>query len=137
MKISETTKEKVQKNSQIIFCVLAWTLLISIIIQVSFAALAVFVNDDMWEKHLAFVRVIEYLPAVMYIFGSAGWVPQKYRAWSMMLFILFNLQYYTTNGWMGIIHAVLALAIFSISCYVAWGAYKFVLSTRKRERIQV
>ncbi|MGG0717133.1 DUF6220 domain-containing protein [Robertmurraya massiliosenegalensis] len=72
MKISETTKEKVNKHSQIIFCVLAWILLICIVIQVSLASMAVFVNDDIWGKHLAFVKVIEYIPAFMYIFGSAA-----------------------------------------------------------------
>lgn len=136
MKFSETTKNKVRKYSQTIFFLLAWTLLICIVVQVFLAGIAIFVDASIWKKHLAFVRIFEYIPAIMYIFGSAGWVPQKYKAWSMMVFILINVQYYSTNGWIGAIHAVISLLIFAISFYVAWGAYKFVVSNRKKSIIE-
>lgn len=131
MKISETTKAKIQKSSQRIFVVLAWALLISIIIQVYLAGMAIFLDGSFWKKHEAFVRIFEFIPALMYIFGSAGGIPQKYKAWSMMLFLLCNLQYYTPYGWMGPIHTVSALGIFMISLYVAWGSYQFVSKQRK------
>lgn len=131
MKISEKTKDKIRKHSQTIFCILAWVLLICIIIQVSLAGMAVFVDGSIWKKHFAFIKVFEYIPAVMYIVGSAGAIPQKYKAWSLMLFLLCNFQYYTVYGWLGAIHAVIPLFIFLASLFVAWGSYQFVFKQKK------
>ncbi|RTR28179.1 hypothetical protein EKG37_17925 [Robertmurraya yapensis] len=131
MKISEKTRSKIQKYSQTIFCCLAWILLISIVIQASLASLAIFVDASFWKNHLAFIKVLEYIPALMYIIGSAGEVPQKYKAWSFMLFILCNIQYYTDRGWMGVIHMVSAFFIFMISLYVAWGSYQYLFKHKK------
>lgn len=97
MKISETTRDKVQKYSQTIFCVLACFLLICIVILVSLAGMVVFIDGWIWKKQLDFIKVFEFIPAFMYVFRSGGGVPKKYKEWSLMLFLLCNFQYYTVT----------------------------------------
>ena len=133
MRMSEKTETKIQKYSRILFFLLSWILLCGIVIQVSLAGLAITVDGGFWKKHTALIYVIEFIPAFMFIFGSAGRVPQLYKAWSFMLFIFINLQYYTTYGWLGAIHSAFALVIFMISMYVAWGSYQFVVNHKKNE----
>ena len=131
MKMSEKTKTKIQKYSRTLFLILAWILLLGIIIQVSLVGLAIFIDGGFWKKHTAITNVIEFIPVFMFIFGSAGGIPQLYKAWSFMLFIFINFQYYSTYGWLGAIHSAFALIIFTISFYVAWGSYQFVVNGKK------
>jgi hypothetical protein len=128
MRMSEKTKTKKQKYSRTLFFLLAWILLLGIVIQVSLAGLAIFVDGAFWKTHTAIINVIEFIPALMFIFGSAGGIPRWYKAWSFVLFIFINFQYYTTFGWLGAIHSAFALIIFMISLYIAWGSYQFVVN---------
>lgn len=134
MKISDKARTRIKNYSKVIFCMLSWILLLCIVIQIYYAVRAQFLGGYNWSNHLMFINIFEFVPAFMYIFGSAGWVPQKYKAWSMMLFILINLQYYSTYGWMVVFHAAFSLVILSISIYVAWGSVQ-LLFRRTTEKI--
>ena len=54
-----------------------------------------------------------------------------YNALGLLLFFLIQSQYYTNSGWLGAIHAALALVLFMISLYVAWGSYQIVVKNKK------
>lgn len=131
MRMSKKTKTKIKKYSRTLFVLLAWVLLLGIVTQVSIVGLAILVDGSFWKTHITIINVIEFIPAFMFIFGSAGGIPQLYKAWSFVLFIIINFQYYTTYGWFGAIHSASALVIFMISLYVAWGSYQFVVNHKK------
>lgn len=131
MKISDKARTRIKNYSKVIFCMLSWILLLCIFIQIYYAGRAQFYGDN-WGNHLMFINIFEFIPAFMYIFGSAGFVPQKYKAWSMMLFILVNLQYYSTYGWMVYFHAAFAIVILVISIYVAWGSVQILFKREKK-----
>lgn len=128
----EKIKTKIQKYSRTIFILLAWILLFGIVALVAVAGLAIFVDGGLWRTHRAIIYVIEFVPALMFVFGNAGGIPKYYKTWSFFLFIFVNFQYYTTISWLGAIHAAFALVIFMISLHVAWGSFKIYLSDRKK-----
>jgi hypothetical protein len=132
MRLVEKTISKIPKYSRTIFILLSWILLLGIIIQVSFVGLAITFRGVIWQNHRELVKIIEYIPVFMFIFGCAGGIPKYYRAWSFLLFFFINFQYYTTYSWLSAIHAAFALFIFMISLHVAWGAYKIFVNDKKK-----
>lgn len=132
MALSNTAKTRIQSYSKVIFCVLTWVFLLCIFLQIYYAGRAFYVDPNMWSKHLSFVNIFEFIPALMYIAGSAGWVPQKYKAWSMMLFILCNFQYYSSN-WGILFHSIFALIILLISLYLVWGSFLILFKRKQRD----
>jgi hypothetical protein len=131
MRMSEKIRIKIQKYSRTLFFLLAWILLLGIVLQVSLAGLAVFVDGGLWQKHKALIKLIEFIPAFMFIFGNAGRIPKLYNALSFVLFFFLNFQYYTTYGWLGAIHSAFTLVIFITSLYVAWSSYQIVVKGKK------
>jgi hypothetical protein len=129
--MGEKIISKIQKYSRILFFLLSWILLLGIVTQVALAGLAVFVDGGVWQIHRAVMDVIEFIPALMFIFGVAGGIPKFYNAVSFLLFFFLNFQYYTTIGWLGAIHSAFALVLFTISLYVAWGSYQIVIKGKK------
>lgn len=127
-------KTAIRKYSRILFYLLSWILLLGIIIQVSLAGLAVFVDGGFWQEHRALVNIIEFIPALMFVFGNAGGIPKFYKAWSFLLFFFINFQYYTTFGWLGAIHAVFTLVIFMTSLLIAWGSYQTFMKDKKETK---
>lgn len=132
MKMVKKTISKIPKYSRTIFILLSWILLLGIITQVSLAGLAITFRGVIWQNHRELVKIIEYIPVFMFIFGCAGGIPKWYRAWTFLLFFFINFQYYTTYSWLGAIHAAFALVIFMISLHVAWGAYKIFVNDKKK-----
>ncbi|HAQ07049.1 MAG TPA: hypothetical protein DCR24_05820 [Bacillus bacterium] len=133
MSMSEKIKTKIQKYSRTLFFLLAWILLLGIVIQVSLAGFAVFVDGGIWQKHRALVNIIEFIPPFMFILGLIGRIPKLYTSLSVVLFFFINFQYYTTYRWLGAIHAAFTLVIFIISLYVAWASYRIVVKGKKEK----
>ncbi|OCA83136.1 hypothetical protein A8F94_18590 [Bacillus sp. FJAT-27225] len=131
MRISEKIMSRIQKYLRTLFLLFAWILLLGIVTQVSLAGLAFFVDGTLWQTHRTVVKVIEFVPSFMFILGLAGRIPKMYTTTSFLLFFLINFQYYTTYGWLGAIHSVFSLFLFSISLFVAWGSYKVVVKGKK------
>lgn len=131
MRISKKNKTKIQKHSRSLFLLLALILLLGIVTQVVLACLAVFVDGGLWQKHRTIIIVIEFIPAFMFIFGNIGRIPKLYNALSILLFSFIQFQYYNNYGWLGATHAVLAIVLFMISLYVAWGSYQIVVNNKK------
>lgn len=131
MKLTDATKGRIQSFSKVMFCVLSWIFFLCIVVQIYYAERAFNADVSMWDKHINFVGVFEFIPAIMYIVGSAGFVPQKYKAWSMMLFILCNFQYYSSN-WGLLFHSIFALIIVLISLYLVWGSFLILFKRNKK-----
>jgi hypothetical protein len=131
MEESKKTKTKIQKHSETVFIILAWLLLLGLFIQVSLAGLAIFADGKLWKLHTDLVYIMEFIPAIMFIFGIIGEIPKLHRALSFVLFFIFNFQYYTTYVWLGAIHAVFGILIFMITMYIAWGSYQTVAKSKK------
>lgn len=122
----------IEKYSRILFCLIAWILLLCIVIQVSLAGLSNFVNDEIWVKHQAFIFVFEFVPWILYVLGCAAGIPRNLNILNVVLFLLINFQYYTPNVWGGAIHIVFALVLMMISLSLAWRSQKFVVRARKK-----
>jgi hypothetical protein len=131
MRMSGKMKTKIRKYSRTLFFLLSWILLLGIVTQVALAGLAVFVDGGLWQKHRAIMNVIEFIPVLMFIFGTTGGIPKLYKAVSFVLFFFINFQYFTTFGWLGAIHSAFALVLFMISLFVAWGSYQIVVKDKK------
>ncbi len=131
MEEGEKTRTKIQKHSETVFILLAWLLLLGLFIQVALAGLAIFTDGKLWRLHVDLVYIMEFIPAIMFIFGIIGEIPKLYRALSFVLFFIFNFQYYTTFAWFGALHAVFGLLIFMITLYIAWGSYQIVANSKK------
>jgi hypothetical protein len=131
MKMSETIKTKIQKHSRTLFILLAWILLLGLFTQISLAGLAIFYNGELWAYHKALVSIMEFVPVIMFVFACIGEIHKMFRTLTFMLFFIINFQYYTTNGWLGAIHAVFTLVIFMMTLFIAWGSYRGVLSNKK------
>lgn len=131
MRINTSTKTKIQKYSRTLFLLSAWLLLLGIVTQVVLACLAIFVEGGIWQEHRNIMNIIEFIPAIMFIFGIIGGIPKLYNALSLLLFLLIQSQYYTNYGWIGALHAAAAIVLFMISLYVAWGSYQIVVKNKK------
>jgi hypothetical protein len=131
MRMSEKCMTRIQKYSRSLFFVLSWFLFLGIVTQVALAGLAFFVDGGLWQKHRTVVKVIEFIPSFMFVLGIAGGIPKMYTTTSFLLFIFINFQYYTTYGWLGAIHSVFSLILFTVSLFVAWGSYKVVVKGKK------
>lgn len=129
--MSEKIKIKIQKHSTTLFILLAWILLLGLFTQISLAGLAIFYNGRLWEYHKDLVYIMEFVPVIMFIFGCIGELHKLYRTLTFMLFFIINFQYYTTNGWLGAIHAVFTLVIFMVTLFIAWGSYRSVVNNKK------
>jgi hypothetical protein len=132
MRISEKTRIKLQRYSRILFLLSAWLLLLGIVTQVVLACLAVFVDGGIWQEHRNIMNIIEFIPAIMFIFGIIGGIPKLFNALSLLLFLLIQSQYYTNYGWFGALHAAFAIVLFMISLYVAWGSYQIVVKNKQQ-----
>jgi hypothetical protein len=131
MEINERSQTKIQKYSETLFILLAWLLMLGLFTQASLAGLAIIVDGKLWKLHIDLVYIMEFIPAIMFIFGIIGEIPKLYSSLSFILFFIFNFQYYTTNAWFGALHAVFALLIFMITMYIAWGSYQIVAKSKK------
>lgn len=132
MKISEPTRAKVLKYSQIIFCVLAWIFLLLSVTQITLMGRALFLDEEIRAMLTTFIPIIIFISVLMYLFGSAGWIPKQHKKGSLILVILSILQNYTVNGSIGVIYTAFFFATFLVSLYLAWGSYNFVFKSKKR-----
>lgn len=131
MEMSGKTKDKIQKHSRTLFILIAWILLLGLFAQISLAGLAIFYDGRLWEWHKNLVYIMEFVPVVMFVIGNVGEIHKLYRVLTFVLFFIINFQYYTTNGWLGAIHALFTLLIFMMTLFIAWGSYRSVVNSKK------
>lgn len=109
-----------------IFFVLAVIFVITVMIQVFLAGLATFMDPARWMTHIAFVKIIEYVPILMLIVSFPGKLPKRMKWQSVGLFMLIILMYATANiPNAGAIHPVIALLMFWMSITVSQKGWRY------------
>jgi putative tricarboxylic transport membrane protein len=114
-----------------VFFFLAAFFTLTVTIQVFLAGFATFIDPAKWHTHVAFVKVIEFLPIIMLLISFMGKLPKIVRWQCVGLFALIILMYATSNiPNAGAFHPVVALFMFWLSTVIgkkAWqSAFKVV-----------
>jgi hypothetical protein len=119
--------------SRLIYVVVAWLFLAAIAVQVFFAGLGVFAGSGWWTTHMGTAHIIEYLPILLIPLALLGRFPRSIVLLSILLVVLFGLQYAfigagRDNGifWLAALHPVNALAIFWVTLTVAQKARRIL-----------
>jgi mercuric ion transport protein len=106
--------------SRVIFAVLAWVFVASVVVQTLLAGMAIFNDPIHWNKHVVFVRIFEFIPFVMLIFAFVGRMPASMKWMSFALYGMIFAQYATANApGVGALHPVMALGLIVLSLHVA------------------
>jgi hypothetical protein len=108
------------------YTVIAVLLVSGLAAQVFLAGAGVLVNPGYFAQHRTLAHLLEGLPILMLLAGLFGRLPRRFSMLSLLLFLLFTLQYvflYVPSG-LGLpilrgLHAVNALALFSIAWSLA------------------
>jgi hypothetical protein len=95
----------------------------------------VLVNPGYWELHRTSGHIIEWLPIVMLLTGLIARLPRRMHGLSILLFLLFVLQYVFLWAMPGIglpglraLHAVNALVFFAIAWRLGGIAWRMLRS---------
>jgi hypothetical protein len=100
----------------------AWLFATCVALQVFLAGLATFDDGARWSDHVSVGQWIGVLTILLVIFAIAGRVSRTVMALSALVFLLYGMQYPFANtevGSMAALHAVNALALFSLSLHIA------------------
>jgi hypothetical protein len=121
-------------SSRIKFCKSGFALLsvlfvISVVVQVFLAGLAIFVNPIHWLKHTGFIHLFEFVPVLMLIVSFVGKLPRWAIGQSAALFGVIFVMYFTANitpviPWAAALHPVIAIGLFWMSLKIARAAWK-------------
>lgn len=112
------------------FFFLAVIYAVCVAIQVFFAGVATFVDPLKWQLHRNFVRVIEFIPIIMLVFGFMGRLSKSLRWQSAGLFLFIILMCATANiarsvPITGAFHPVVALAMFWLAIVIIRPAWRY------------
>jgi hypothetical protein len=98
---------------------LAWVFVVCVLVQVFLAGMLVFVSRDWQEVHVQTGHIFGLLPYLMLILALVGRMPRKTVLLTLLLALLYGLQYAFINGASGLgvaaiaaFHPVNALLIF-------------------------
>lgn len=110
---------------------LAAVFAVCVAVQVLLAGMAIFMDPVKWRLHTLFVKIIEYLPLFMLIFGFMGRMPRGFRWQSAGLFLLIMMMYATANlasslPIVGALHPVVALGLFWLALSLVPKAWRLV-----------
>ncbi|HUG16097.1 MAG TPA: DUF6220 domain-containing protein [Thermomicrobiales bacterium] len=102
----------------------AWLFAACVALQVFLAGLATFDAPDgpaHWAEHVSFGQWIGVLTILLLVFAIAGRLPRMLVALSALVLVLYGMQYPFANtdaSSMAALHAVNALALFSLSIHI-------------------
>jgi len=124
---THTPTQERGKISRFVFLGLACLLVVSVLVQIFMAGMALFTDSAYWRSHVIFVRIFEYLPILMLIFSFAGKLPKSLRWLSLLLFVLIWAQYFTAHvPGAGAFHTVIAAVLFWTAVHVMIRANRVV-----------
>lgn len=114
-----------------LFIISSAAFLISGLVQVYIAGMAIFANPVNWGRHVTFVHYFEFLPLLMLLSGWLGRAPKNLLWQSAGLFGLIYLQYFTANfraisPLVSAIHPVTALLLIGLAYVTMIEAWKFI-----------
>ena len=112
-----------RKNFLKLYLVLSGLALLSILIQVYLAGVAVFQDYTYWDIHKSFA-LFKYIYFVMFIVGLVGKLSKNLTWLSLAIFAIANIQYYTAHGFLASLHVVIPFLIFWLNLVIIRKAYK-------------
>ncbi len=137
---NEAIKETVEDNGsarirsvRFVYGLLASGYLICVILQVFFAGLGIFVDNQDLELHRVFANYFEFGSVVMFLLSFAGRIRGRLRWMTLGLFALTSLQHLTIqtfSGFLPAFHTVDALILFGISMHLAKRSRPWLLLRR-------
>jgi hypothetical protein len=110
--------------------VLAAGYFVCVILQVFFAGLALFVNNEYLQLHRMFANYFEFVSLLMFLLSFAGRIRGGLRWWTLGLLALTSLQHMTVRAFTGFLpalHTVDALLLFAISMHLMKRSWSWVL----------
>lgn len=118
---------------RISFVVLSICFILTLLIQVFFAGLAIFIHPNHWITHTNFVHFFEWLPILMLIAAFIGKMPRWAKWQSFGLFVLIFLMYFTAHShaiislkYSAALHPVIAMIIFILSVSITQRSYQLL-----------
>ncbi len=108
------------KYGRYLFLVAAIIFVGCIVTQVFLAGMAVFVDPVNWSKHVAFVRIFNFLPVLMLLCAIVGKLGKDVYSVTIAMIIMIILQYITANltdvvPYLSALHVIFALMLFGAS----------------------
>ena len=110
------------RYSRLAFVVSAWAYAASVVWQVFLAGLSVFDNPARWVDHANTGQMVGTLTIFMVLFALIGRLPIIVIGLSVLVLLLYGMQYpfaNTATGWLAALHAVNALLMFWLSTHLA------------------
>lgn len=130
-----------------VYIVFAWLFLATVVVQFYLAGFAVFSRERNFEVHMAFGFTIGGLSLLGLLLSFAARVPWATTGWRTLLFVQIGIlqslfaAYMVTLPAVAALHVINAVAIFTISAYLAVQARKLVSAPQRpaqeRERVPV
>jgi mono/diheme cytochrome c family protein len=115
------------------FVIVAWTLVALVCVQVFHAGYAVLVNPGDWQPHTNLGHMFALPIMLLLALSLIGWMPYRFALLSIVLFVLYTLQYFLLylppqmgTPALTALHPVNALAIFATAGYAARNAWRLV-----------
>jgi mono/diheme cytochrome c family protein len=119
-----------------VFSLLAWLFAMGVILQVFFAGLGVLVDPAYFGWHTTFAHVLEPLLLGMLLTGPFGRIGWGTFGLTVLLFVLFGLQYVFMYGFEGparALHVVNALALFHLAVLLGGRSWRLVRGSLQAE----
>ncbi len=110
------------RYSRLAFVVSAWAYAASVVWQVFLAGLSVLGNEPRWSDHISTGQMVGTLTIFMVIFALIGRLPLVVIGLSILVLLLYGMQYpfaNTDTSWLAALHAVNALVMFWLSTHLA------------------
>ncbi|MBS4173038.1 DUF6220 domain-containing protein [Bacillus sp. FJAT-49736] len=126
------------KNTfRMIYMILSILFFISILVQVFFAGIAIFVHIGDWSYHQSFVHLFEFIPVIMFIISLFGGIPKLWKWDSASLFLMIVLQYVTASligkvPFVSALHPIIALVLFWRALVMSQAAIGLIKNKRSR-----
>jgi mono/diheme cytochrome c family protein len=123
----------IARQARIVYSCLTWLFALGVVLQVFFAGLGALVDPSYFGWHTSFARVLELLILLMLVAGAVGRVGWGNFGLTMLIFILFVLQYtfiYNAQGPARALHVVNALGLFWLTVHLGQRSWQLRRASR-------
>lgn len=124
------------KTGRLLFFLFSGLFSLSVVIQIFFAGLPIFVNPTHWMQHINFIHLFGFsLPVLLLILAIIGRLPQWAHLYAFGLMLGVFSMYFTANFTdinrvVGAFHPVIAFILLFISFLLVKKTTKFIFSKR-------
>lgn len=118
------------RSVRFVYGLLASGYLICVILQVFFAGMGIFVDNQDLDLHRVFANYFEWVSVIMFLLSFAGRIRGGLRWLNLGLFALTSLQHMTIqtfSGFLPAFHTVDALLLYGISMHLAKRSWSWLI----------